>query len=142
MIVLDVNVLIAAFRTDHEQHDVVRSWLQRTIARTVIVVPDLVWIGFLRIVTNARVLVSPDSIEDALGFHDALVAHPAYRSPSPMKPGWPEFRRLAVDARAVGNLVPDAYIAAVADELACPVASMDRDFRRFDQVRLVDPASV
>lgn len=43
------------------------------------------------------------------------------------------------DAEAAANLVPDAYIAAMAIEHDCAVATFDRDFRRFDGLRVVTP---
>jgi predicted nucleic acid-binding protein len=42
---------------------------------------------------------------------------------------------------ATGNLVPDAYIASVVLGYDCPVATFDRDFRRFDGPRIVTPAA-
>lgn len=39
----------------------------------------------------------------------------------------------------MANLVPDAYIATVAITHGCPVATFDRDFRRFDDLTVVTP---
>ncbi len=143
MIVLDVNVLLAAFRQDHPHHAPVRPWFEQTLAReTAVVVPDLVWVGFLRIVTNDHVFAVPSPIGEAIAFLEAVTETASYVPVAGLSRGWSGFAGLAVEARAAGNLVPDAYVAAVADALACPVATMDRDFRRFPGLTVVDPSTV
>lgn len=49
------------------------------------------------------------------------------------------FRDTVLDSDAWGNLIPDAYLASVARAHAVPVASFDRDFRRFDGLEIVVP---
>lgn len=44
---------------------------------------------------------------------------------------WGIFRALCADAGAKGNLVPDAYLAAMAIESGCEWVTTDRDFSRF-----------
>lgn len=141
MIVLDVNVVLAVFRADHVHHGSVRPWFEQLPGEEAIVVPDLVWVGFLRLVTNNHVFEVPSPLDQALGFQSAVIALRGYR-PAPALPQvWDEFSRLAIEARAYGNFVPDAYIAAVASVLACPVSTMDRDFRRFEGLRILDPTA-
>ena len=43
--------------------------------------------------------------------------------------------------QVTGNLVTDAYIAAVALNLAAPVVTLDRDFRRFESLKIIEPRS-
>ena len=48
----------------------------------------------------------------------------------PVAPGlrhWEIFRALCSEARARGNLVPDAYLAALAIESGCEWIATDRD---------------
>src|SRR5690606_35149232 len=56
VILLDVNVVLAAFRQDHAHHSLARPWLERTISTgTGILVPDAVWVGFVRLATNSHI---------------------------------------------------------------------------------------
>ena len=49
------------------------------------------------------------------------------------------FWRLCREADARGNLVPDAYLAALAIESGSELVTADRDFRRFSGLRLIYP---
>jgi predicted nucleic acid-binding protein len=44
---------------------------------------------------------------------------------------WPLFGKLCVDAKATGNLVQDAWNAALAIEAGCEWITTDRDYSRF-----------
>lgn len=143
MIVVDVNVLVPAFREDHPDHAGAYSWLSDALsaAASSVVVPDLVWVGFVRIVTHRRVFAVPSPLVAVQAFVSAVRSSPGYHGLEASGDIIDEFLRLAVEADAVGNLVPDAYIAAVARSYACPVATFDRDFRRFDRLQLVEPGA-
>ncbi|HYN61382.1 MAG TPA: PIN domain-containing protein, partial [Rubrivivax sp.] len=52
---------------------------------------------------------------------------------------WAIFRELCVEGGAKGNLVPDAYLAAVAIEAGCEWVTTDSDFSRFKGVRWRQP---
>lgn len=142
MLVFDVNVLVAAFRADHPHHDHVRPWLTSTLAKgTTFHVPDLVWVGFLRIATNRRIFAVPATLQEAFGFVAALRAQAGYRAVGFDPDLLSTWERSCVDGQAGGDLVPDAYIAAVAQRISGIVVTRDRDFQRFDGLRTVDPAS-
>lgn len=142
MIVLDVNVLVAAFRGEHPHHLPVRSWLGQALHdEDAVVVPDLSWVGFLRITTNNRVFEVPATLEQAVAFMAAVTGNAGYRPDPGLFGEWTGFVDLASEARVTGNLVPDAYLAAIALGLACPIATMDRDFRRFPGLKIIDPAA-
>lgn len=140
MIVLDVNVLIAAFRQDHPQHAIARPWLAALLGgHDDVVVPDTVWVGFLRIVTHPNALVQPSTLEETASFITDVVSAPAYLTAAPFTESATRLVDLCRESQASGNLVPDAYIASVALGYGCPVASFDRDFRRFDGLAIVVP---
>ena len=141
MIVLDVNVLLAAYRSDHAHHERARPWLERVLSSAEdVIVPDTVWVGFVRLVTNNHVFEVPSTIEEAFAFVDALASAPGYRRIAGLTEGLGLFAQTCIDSDAWGNLVPDAYVASIARAHACPVASFDRDFRRFDGLEIVVPA--
>lgn len=140
MLVLDVSVLLAAHRADHPQYDPVRRWLDSLLAaRTDFGVPSFVWASFLRLATHRRVFVVPTPLGDALDFVDAMTAQPGHVATEPRARHLALVRQICVAAEASGDLVPDAVLAAVAVEHGAAVATLDRDFARFESVRRVRP---
>lgn len=92
---------------------------------------DIVLSGFLRVVTHPRVFNPPSSIEQALAF-----VHDVRDQPNCVliKPGlrhWAIFEELCRTANAKGNLVTDAYLAALAIESGSEWITTDRDYSRF-----------
>lgn len=103
-------------------------------------VPDVAASGFVRVVTHPRVFREPDDTASALAFIDRLHA---FNHAIALRPGerhWGIFSRLCLEMRAVGNTVPDAYLAALAIESSGELATADRGFARFPGVRWSDPA--
>ncbi|HSK26417.1 MAG TPA: type II toxin-antitoxin system VapC family toxin [Jiangellales bacterium] len=140
MLVLDVNVLLAAHRTDHPQYDPVRTWLESLLAaRSDFGVPRFVWASFLRLATHRRVFVVPTPLGDAFDFVDAITAQPGHVAAEPGARHLALVRQLCLEADASGDLIPDAVLAAVAVEHGAAVATLDRDFARFESVRRVRP---
>lgn len=135
MFLLDVNVVVAAHRADHPQHASVRPWFDELAAGDdPFAVPPLIWASFLRLVTNRRIFAVPTPREDAWAFLDATLAQPHHLPLGPGPRHLALLRRLCAEGDAVGDLVPDAVIAAVAAEHGCTVATLDRDFARFPSV--------
>ena len=142
MLVLDVNVVLAAHRGDHPHYGAVRPWLEKVLAGDEgFAVPLMVATSFLRLATNRRVFRIPTPLSDAFAFLDALMAQPGHLG---LEPG-PHHLRLVRDLcetyDATGDLIPDAVIAALAVEHAAAVATLDRDFARFTSVRQVRPGT-
>lgn len=136
MIVLDVNVLLAAHRADHPDHHVVRPWFDELLASDeAFSVPDLVWVGLVRITTNRRIFVSPTPVGDAFAFVHAVRAQPGYATLAVGERQLLLFEDLCREADATGDLTPDAYLAALAVGHGCELASLDRDFARFERLR-------
>ena len=52
---------------------------------------------------------------------------------------WAIFERLCKHAGAKGNLVADAYLAALAIERGCEWVTTDRDFSRFEGLKWRHP---
>lgn len=140
MILPDVNVLVYAYREDALQHGEYRDWLENTIqAEEPFGMADLVLSGFVRIVTHPKVFVRPSASISALRFVRALRDQPNC-VPISAGPGhWDIFTRLVRETDARGNLVPDAYLAALAIASGCEWVSTDRDFSRFAGLRFRHP---
>lgn len=137
---LDVNILIYAFRKDSPHHGRIRPWLTAQLeASSPVGLADVVLSGFLRVVTHPRVFKPPTPFDSAMRFADALRAHGNFISVHPSSKHWPIFTELCRSAKASGNLVSDAYLAALAIESGCVLASTDEDFSRFKGLRWENP---
>ncbi len=137
MILFDVNVVVAAYRKDHQQHPEVKEWFGELVARPEgFTVPDMVWSSFVRLVTNRRIFPVPTAAVDAFDFLGAVRRQPRHQAIVPGERHIEIFERLCVDDQAIGDLVPDAYLAALAIEQGASLATLDRDFRRFAGLRL------
>ena len=141
MILLDVNVLVDAFRSDQPRHRAVRAWLDGVAGGDgAFGIPEPALSGFVRVVTHPRVFNEPDDIEDALAFAERLRALPHALTVRPGERHWSIFTRLCRLTRAAGNAVPDAYLAALAIESGSEMITADRGFARFPGLRWCDPA--
>ena len=128
----DVNVLVAASRSDHPHHAVARAWLERALADLpsggAFTLMPMVVASVLRIVTSPRIFVEPTPIAHAVGFIDALLNMPGVRL-APLGPEWNRLRQLCLDKQLGGNELPDAWLAAAVDQLGEHLVSFDRDFK-------------
>lgn len=141
MILPDVNVLVYGFRREYAEHERYRTWLHSVLSGSEdLALADPVLTGFIRIVTHPRIFEAPASVTEALGFTDALRSSPVARPVSSAPAVWSQLRDFASSDRMLrGNLVPDAFIAAVARATGARVATSDAGFARFPQVSWFDP---
>jgi len=136
----DVNVLLAAFRRDHVHHVRCHAWLDNEInggAR--FGVAPQVLSSFVRIVTNARAFAKPSALDEALAFADTLLDAPDSVVVSPGPGHWSIFAGLARTAKAKGDIVADAWFAALAIEWGCTWVTLDRDYERFKPLVVREP---
>jgi len=141
VLLLDVNVVLAAHRDDHPHHAPVRAWFDAMLAaQTRFAVPALVWGSFLRLTTNRRIFEVPTPRAEAFAFAAATCAQPAHLAIGPGPRHLPLLRELCDEGDASGDLVADAVIAALAAEHGAEVVTLDRDFARFPSVRHRRPA--
>jgi toxin-antitoxin system PIN domain toxin len=139
----DVNVLVYAYRREAEDHDTYAAWLNDVVAGPEeLGLPDSVLTGFLRIVTNPRIMAEPASLGAALAFVEALRAAPRSRPLYATDATWHRFAEISARDRGVrGNLVSDAWLAAVAISHGARLATADRGFARFAGLVWFDPIS-
>jgi toxin-antitoxin system PIN domain toxin len=132
MLAPDVNVLVYAFREELPEHEGCRGWLEETVgADAAFGLFELVLSGFLRVATHPRVFKTPAPLDVSLAFVNELRAQPNCVLVQPGPRHWDIFERLCRDAGAKGNLVADAYLAALAIESGCEWVTTDRDYSRF-----------
>jgi toxin-antitoxin system PIN domain toxin len=140
LIVLDVNVVLAAHRADHPDHATVRPWFDGLArGQEDFGVPTWVWASFLRLSTNRRAFPIPTPRADAFAFIEAVLAQPRHLRTEPGARHLALVRALCEESDAAGDLIPDAVLAAIAVEHGAVVATLDRDFARFSSVRHVRP---
>ena len=140
----DVNVLVAASRTDHPHHRIARSWLEGAASTaasggTLLLMP-MVLASFLRLVSSPKIFRDPTPVEDAVAFVDALLAAQGVHLAS-LGPEWPRLRQLCIEKRLNGNAMPDAWLAAATIHLGEHLVSFDRDFKKLlgrSQVTLLE----
>ena len=129
----DVNVLVAASRSDHPHHKVASAWLERALADanrgTRLKLQPMVLASFLRLVTHPRIFVHPTPMASALEFIEALLAAPGVDLPS-LGAEWPHLHKLCSNMKLAANDLPDAWLAAAAIHQGEHVVSFDSDFRR------------
>lgn len=140
MVLLDVNVLVYAHREDSPGHPAYRRWLEETLASPEpFGIPDLVGSGFLRIVTHPQIFEPPTRQNVALAFLEVIRSRPNFRAVNPGERHWDIFLHLCKEAQAIGNRVPDAYLAAIAIENGSEWITTDRDYARFPGLRWRHP---
>lgn len=142
----DVNVLVAASRTDHPHHAVARDWLEEALgtsgAGAALTLMPMVLASFLRLVTSPKIFQRATPIDDAVAFIDALLASPGVQL-APLGPEWSKLRQLCLDKQLGGNDVPDAWLSAAVAHMGEHLVSFDRDFRKLlarGQFTLLAPA--
>jgi len=137
---LDVNVLIYAFREESQDHASYREWLEELVASgNDFAVSGLVFSSFLRLVTNAQIFRPGTPRAKAIAFVETLREQPGFVRVEPGPRHWDIFLQLCEATDASGHLVADAYLAAIAVEHGCEWITADRDFTRFASVRSSHP---
>ena len=132
MIAPDVNVLVDAFREDSPHHAGVAPWWRNVVASPgTFALFEPVLAGFVRIVTHPRIFDPPAPLERALAFVEALEAQPNALRLRAGARHWELFAALCRAGDARGNVVADAYLAALAIEHGCTWITSDRGFARF-----------
>lgn len=136
MILPDVNVLIYAFRKDARDHRRYRDWLHSVVnGESAYGMSPQVLSSFVRIATHADIFAQPSVLDEALSFSSALMQPEHCQIIQPGTRHWSIFAGLCLRSQASGNLVQDAWFAALAIEHGCEWVTSDRDYARFPGLR-------
>jgi uncharacterized protein len=140
MILIDANLLVYAHVRSFPEHAAAKAWLDERLGGTSSV--GLPWpslLGFLRLVTNARVFERPETIVQAWRQVEAWLDSAVSWVPSATE----RHREVLAELLAVpglrANHVPDAHLAALAIEHGLTLCSSDSDFSRFPGLRWRNP---
>lgn len=96
---------------------------------------ELVLSGFVRVVTSSGIFKTPTPLDEALLFARKVREQPHATPVAPGSRHWEIFANLCTDAGAKGNLIADAYLAAMAIESGCEWITTDGDFARFPDLK-------
>jgi len=128
----DVNVLIYAVREDVPLHAEYKNWLERARrGAEPLAFFEPVLASTLRILTNPRVYPVPMPLSLATDFLQQMLDTPHAVRLRPGERHWETFVRLCQSTNCRGDLVQDAYLAALAIEHNCDWITADLDFARF-----------
>lgn len=140
MILLDANILVHIHRQDADRHAEIKDWIEGSLQQLAgVAVSDLVLSGSLRIITHPKVFKVPTPLAKALEFVEDFRSREKVRLLAPGPAHWEIFTALCRRVEARGNLVPDAYHAALAIEHGCEWITLDRGFARFPGLRWRHP---
>jgi hypothetical protein len=133
MDLLDVNVLLNAFNSDVPNHERYRGWLEDLMfSGEPYGVSELVLSSVLRIATHPRLRIDSTNVHEFIWLvrnqPSAVIL-----SPGPLH--FEMFMDMCLQGRLTGNLVPDAYLAALAMESGCELVTDDRGFARFPRLQ-------
>lgn len=140
MIAPDVNVLLYALRQDTDRHADYRRWLEAALnGPEPVALLEPILAAVVRIATHPAIfkLPAPLSVIDA--FLDACIDSPSAVRLRADEQHFDLFRDLCRRSDCRGNLVQDAYLAALALEHNLTFVTTDRDFSRFPRLRWQHP---
>lgn len=134
---VDINILVAASRSDHAQHTIAQKWMTDFLANaqagaavdSTLRLSMPVVAGFVRLVTNTRVFREPTSTAQALEYIKALLELPVVEWAGKNQE-WNSFEAIVSSQSLAGNDIPDAWLASLAISLSEPFVTFDKGFRQ------------
>lgn len=140
MKIVDINLLIYAINKDTPHHSKAKKWLEDCLSSDEPF--GFAWIvilGFLRIVTNGRIMPSPLTSEVAIETIEDWLQQPPSVPIVPSHQHWSILKELLMPLGTAANLTSDAHLAALAIEHGARLYSTDNDFSRFQSLRWTNP---
>lgn len=143
----DVNILVAASRTDHRDHRPAADWIEGALAHASaeepLVLLPMVLTGFLRIVQLPAPFPTPTPAADALHTAEDLLRFD-HVVMAPLGGEWPIFAELFRTHMPKGSSVTDAWTATSVIHLDEHLVTFDRGFRRLlpaSALTVLDPTA-
>lgn len=136
----DINLLVYAYNADAPLHAAAKAWWEACLSRPEPV--GIAWaalLGFVRLMSNRRVLVNPMSSREALDAGRAWLAQPNSRIIVPGPTHLDVLTSLLDSPSISADLTTDAHLAALAIEHQAELHSNDSDFSRFSGLRWRNP---
>ncbi len=138
---VDVNVLLYSSDESSPFHAKARELIERLASGA-----DLVYLfwpvlmGYLRMATHPGIFPRPLSVATATANVEQLLSLPHARTAGEGEGFWQVYTATTSGIIVRGNLVTDAHLAALMRENGVGTLwTHDRDFRKFDGLRIQDP---
>lgn len=133
----DVNVLVHAVNRASSGHDRAQGWMTEAVeSGEGLALAWVALLGFIRITTRPGIFAQPLPVDSALEQVDDWLQAPGSRVVHPGPRHAQLLGRLLSNAGTAGNLTTDAHLAALAQEHGAVLGTFDRDFSRFDAIRV------
>lgn len=140
MKIVDINLLIYAINRDTPHYAKAKKWLELSLSSDEpFCFTWIVLLGFLRIITNGRIMPTPLPSEVALEIIDEWIRQPPSRILVPTEQHWSILKEILMPLGTAANLTSDAHLAALAIEHGARLYSTDNDFDRFALLRRTNP---
>jgi hypothetical protein len=137
---LDANILLYAYDSDSVHHLACRSWLEAAFnSEEIVGLPWQTLLAFIRISTNSRATKRPLQNAEVCEIVSIWLHQSNVRVIGAGEQFWEILQDQLREAQVTGPLVTDAALAALAIEHGATLCSVDRDFRRFRGLTLIDP---
>ena len=140
MYLFDINIYIYAHREDISEHNKYKKYLEELLlSNEACGYSTLALSGFLRIVTHPKIFSPSTDLKTAMDFTKCITDR---QNSIPINPGpkhWEIFTELCDKSDAKGNLIPDAFFAALSIESGCVWITTDRDYSRFENLNWKHP---
>ncbi len=111
MKIVDINLLIYAINKDAPHHSKAKKWLEDSLSSDEPF--GFAWIvilGFLRIVTNGRIMPTPLIPEVAIDSVNDWLLQPPSVTVAPSRNHWSIFKELLIPLGVAANLTSDAHL--------------------------------
>lgn len=140
MILVDANILLYAEDELSPFNAAARLWWDEQLSGASPVC--LCWAvinAYIRVGTNPRIFQRSLSLDEMLSRVQSWLDQPCVRIVRPTERHWTVCQKMLREGQAIGNLVSDAHLAALAVEHGCELTSTDSDFSRFPGLRWRNP---
>ena len=129
----DANILINAHRAENTGHQFYHRWLKNLLSgQETFLYCEWILSAFVRVVTHPRIFRTPTPLGQALRFAEEVRRQPVAVAIMPGTRHWEVFDHLCRRTAATGNLIPDAYLAALAIEAGAEWITADEGFAAFE----------
>ena len=140
MIIPDINMVVYAHNEIAPEYPSALSWwLDLLDGDEEIGLPWIVIAGFVRIMTNPRVMDTPFTPLEAMDRVADWLSRPHVHLIEPLSDHFDVFRNNLAALNSGGNNVPDAQLAAFAIERGAMLHTNDNGFGRFPGLRWRNP---
>ncbi len=140
MVIPDINLLVYAYNKSSLFHEESCLWWENLLNKgTAVGLPWVSALGFVRIMTDLRIMKRPMNPVKALSHIAKWLEAPGVRILEPGLKHLEIMGELIAVTGIAGRLTTDIHIASLALEFHGEVHSNDRDFNRFPNLRLFNP---